>query len=296
MILVEEHIIPKINDQIRIADYCLKVFKSIPSKTGVKKAIALGMITIDDQKASTGQYAKPGQRIRLYRPKNIPQKKAYKAELEIIFEDGDFIVVNKAGGIAVNGNRFKTVENAILNQFTPSHYSDALHRPRPVHRLDVPTCGLVIFAKTRKAQVSLGKQFQTQKVNKVYCAVIHGTPKTSRGIINRKVDGKAASTEYEVIYSKPSRKFKSLTMVELRPRTGRTHQLRKHLRAIGHPIVGDKLYGNPNEMLLGKGLLLCAKSLWFKHPRTNKLVQLNIDPPPKFEGVIKREGDRFNRK
>ena len=287
------HTVSEIDPQTRIVDYCGQIFAMLGSKSATKKAIAAGRIFLNGQKATTGNYLKRGDKIQLIGA-GIRQIKPYKLDLDISYEDDHILIVNKPGGIAVNGNRFKTLENALVGQAQTSTQNDALPRPIACHRLDVPTKGIVLFAKTKSALTTMGKAFQENRIQKQYIAIVHGQP-PENGIINSPVDSKPAETQFETMEVAPSKNFQHLSLVALKPITGRTHQLRIHLKDIGHLIVGDKLYAEQNPTILGKGLFLCSTKLMFKHPATTKLIDLSIPPPDKFLRLLQRERERYDR-
>lgn len=278
--------------KVRIVDYCGLVFDVLGSKSATKKAISAGRITINGQKATTANFVNKGDLIELTGT-GIRKIKAYETDLDIVFEDQDIVIVNKAGGIAVNGNRFKTIENALVNKAKKSTRADALPRPVAIHRIDVPTKGLVMFAKTKSTLIQLGKSFQENEVQKKYVAIVHGQPEQS-GVIKSPIDGKPAETKYETLQIASSLKYQHLSLVQLKPVTGRTHQLRIHLNQIGHLIVGDKQYAGDQETILGKGLFLCSCMLAFTHPFTKKQERVIIEPPRKFIRLLEREQERFD--
>ena len=285
------HEVGQIEGRTRIIDYCPEVFSILGSKSATKKAIAGERLMLNGKPAKFTDTVRRGDLIELT-GSGVHKVKKYEIDLDIVYEDDFLIVVNKPGGIAVNGNRYKTVENAVadVNQSNPQ--TDALLRPVAVHRIDVPTNGLVMLAKTKTAQIKLGKAFQTNKVKKEYIAVVHGKP-PAKGRIDEAIGEKRAITEFKNLQTVPSQVFEHLSLLRLRPVTGRTHQLRIHLNNRGHLIVGDKMYAEGRKTILGKGLLLCAAKLQFTHPETGAPVVVEIDPPAKFERVLRREKERF---
>ena len=170
--------------------------------------------------------------------------------------------------------------------------ADALPRPVAVHRIDVPTKGLVLLAKTKSALIKLSKAFQNNQVQKEYIAIVHGKP-SAKGRINQPIDLKEAITDFETIRTVPSRIFQYLSLLRLKPVTGRTHQLRIHLKNQGHFIVGDKMYAEGKKTILGKGLMLCASKLQFEHPINQKRMNLKVEVPAKFTKLLDREEERF---
>ncbi len=285
------HKVKSVSPNTRISDYAGQIFPILGSKSAAKKAIAAGRLYINQKTAKTGDYVVAGDVLQL-KGTGIKKVKQYDIDLPIIFQDNHLIIINKPGGIAVNGNRFKTVENALANINLNNKEADALPRPIAVHRIDVPTCGLVMLAKTKTALIKMGKAFQQNKVNKMYKALVHGKTE-KKGEINTPIDGKKALTKYESTRLVPSRNFKTFSFLDLKPVTGRTHQLRIHLKSIGHPIAGDKQYADHIRTIHGKGLFLCSCKMEFTHPSTRKRMKLEIEFPKKFVRIMDREAKRY---
>jgi RluA family pseudouridine synthase len=286
----QAHRVKQIRGKQRITDYAASAFPLLGSRTAVKKAILSGELLLNDQLAHDTDLVKKGD-VLLLKIKKVKKAKV-DINIPVVFEDDYLIIVNKPAGIAVNGNRNKTVENALVTIAKKSTQADALAHPRAVHRIDVPTKGLVLLAKTKKALILLSKAFQNNQVKKTYWAIVHGKS-PAKGTINQLIQGKKAITHYEHIQLAPSRIFKFLSLLKLHPVTGRTHQLRIHLQSIGHLIIGDKLYANGAKTILGKGLFLAACQLIFTHPITGKEVNVQIDPPARFLKLLERETARF---
>ena len=284
------HTVKNISGKVRIVDYCGEVFKPLGSKSATKKAIKANRLYLNGKLAISADFVNPGDRITL---KLDPDKiKQYNLPIDIVYEDEFFLIVDKPGGIAVNGNRFKTVENVFAKHLYNFNSADALPRPIAVHRLDVPTKGLLVLAKTKQAQIKLSMAFQQKKIEKSYLAVVHGKP-PDEGQIDVAVEGKKALTKYKTLRTVPSKIYNHLSLVRLKPITGRTHQLRIHMKQLGHLIVGDKYYAGNQKTILGKGLFLQASSLSFLHPLTQKKLALKIDIPNRFNRVLDREEARF---
>lgn len=248
---------------------------------------------MDGKPATTGTWVEAGQKIELMELELTPPK-PYSLSLSIIFEDDCLAVIYKPPGIVVSGNRFRTIQNALAGNLKSSFALDSLPWPQPVHRLDAATSGLLIIAKTRKSRIDLGKQFQNKEVVKRYHAIVMGKM-PAKGSIDSDIDNKPALTTYRFIESVPSLKNDWLTLVELCPKTGRTHQLRIHLSQLGFPILGDKLYGKEGQILKGKGLFLSATGLQFKHPLSHKTLDFSIDIPGKFQAHLSRELRRWKK-
>jgi len=291
--VVMTHTVPEDTPRQRFSDYACPVFNVIPSRKGIKKAIKNGEFLIDGAPAETGTWVHPGQVIELLETEK-GRVKEYRTALEVVYEDEFLAVVNKPAGMAVNGNRFKTLQNALPFNLTPTDGPGALRSPLPVHRLDAVTSGLVIAAKCRMVQVALGQQFETRAVVKRYRAVVQGLLDGS-GRITSMVDGREAVTVFSAVLSVPSIKNGHLTLVDLYPQTGRMHQLRRHMAEYGHPIAGDALYGARGNVYRGKGLFLAAVEVRFTHPATGVEVCVKIDDPHKFGSFLHREERRWRR-
>lgn len=286
-----KHTVPPEISSVRLSDYGKGIFPGWVSRAGFKKAIKRGEIFVSGEPGTTGTIVTPGMLIT-WKPGDAKEHKVYRILLDVIFEDNHLAVVRKPGGLVVSGNRFRTLENALSANLSISQEEDALVRPQPVHRLDTPTSGLVIIAKTRSARVQLGNQMEQKKIDKKYTAVV--TADTSeQWYSDSPVDDKEALTHFRKIYSVFSRFSGALSMIEARPHTGRTHQIRKHLYRDDLPVLGDKLYAREGFVLKGKELFLCATGLSFPHPVSGKMLNLSIDPPPKFDRFMKEEEKRF---
>lgn len=278
---------------MRLQDYAPKIFDDyIPSHSGIKKAIKRGQFLANGVIAQTGTWINHGQVLELVEDET-PQPKVYKFKLEVIFEDDHLAVIYKPSGLTVSGNSFKTVSNALPHNLKKGFLSDSLSWPTPVHRLDNQTSGLLLIAKTKTAQIELGKQFSNHTIQKIYCAIVVGETLINK-IINFPIEQKDAETSFEIIKVVKSLKYQNLSCLKVYPKTGRTHQIRIHLAAIGHPVLGDKLYGENEFLHRGNGLFLCASEVKFMHPKTFETIHLKIDPPHKFKSLLIREKRRWN--
>lgn len=286
------HRVKKDLPHTRLLDYCSEAFPLLGSRTAVKKAIADGRLLRNGRPVQPNDPLRKGDRLEL-KGAGLSKARKYDRDLPVVYEDDHLIVVNKPGGLAVNGPRVQTVENALAGNVRPSPEADALPRPVAVHRIDVPTKGLVLLAKTKEALIRLSKAFEENEVRKEYQAVVHGQP-PREGTIDDPIEGKEAITRFETLRTAPSRVYEHLSLLRLRPVTGRTHQLRIHLRGRGHLIVGDKAYAGRQRTILGKGLHLCACRLAFEHPVTGEPIDLRIDPPRRFNKLLQRETKRFS--
>ncbi len=241
-------------------------------------------------------------------PKEREELLPEKIPLKILYEDEDIVVVEKPSGLVTHpssGHLQGTLVNALLWGGRKLSSIGAPLRPGIVHRLDKETSGVMVVAKSDKAHTDLVSQFKNREIEKVYIALVHGDFEEDEGVIempigrrhgrgpNRKhmqvtVKGsKPALTEFKVL-KRLKRHGRSVTLLEVRPKTGRTHQIRVHLRHIGHPIVGDAKYGR-REQTIKTRLMLHAFSLKVWHPQTGKRMTFTSPLPPEFLGASERD-------
>lgn len=284
-----KHLVAHITHPTRLSEYLVGRFQRLPTKSSIKKALRKGLIKVNGQQQTSGYFVQTGDIVEYY-PTPIIPKKILELKFPVLWEDDFLAIIHKPPGISVSGNQFYTIQNALSHNLTPSQQADAI-RPTPVHRLDNPTSGLLIIAKTQQAQISLGQQFEQKEITKQYHAIVIGKAQ-KKGIIQRPIDEKYSLSTYELIQVVPSLKSQYLSLLRLSPKTGRTHQLRIHLASIGHPILGDKLYGQPGLILRQKGLFLVATGLQFKHPISHELLDFHLPIPYKFTKRLSNEQRR----
>ena len=292
MIIIEQHTVPQGVSKIRLVDYALQVFAVIPSRSSMKKRIKRGELLVDGKSGDSGSWVVEKQKITLIDSELKPPK-PLDIKLEIVFEDEHLAVINKPAGIEVSGNKYYTIQNALVANINLSLEPDALKWARPVHRLDMPTSGLLLVAKTASAIMKLGQQLEKHEIHKKYHAIVAGKLNES-GEIATPIENHDALSHYSCISRCHSLKMQWLSLVELSPLTGRTHQLRIHMANLGFPIVGDRQYGN-GPLLKGKGLFLAAVELSFLHPITNEPINIKIKPPKKFDALMEREERRWEK-
>ena len=291
MLKIQTHIVPEGITPARLSDYACGIFPTLLSRKSVKKAIKRGEVWIDGQPGTSGRWIHPGQHIELVDLEQTPPK-IFELAIEIIYEDEYLALINKPAGIPTSGNQFRTIQNALLHNLSLSNKKDALPWPVPVHRLDAPTSGLLLVAKTSSTRIHLGQQFEEKQIQKKYQAIVIGQS-PEKGQINLSIEGKKANTIFERQQLVPSLKNEWLSLLNLYPKTGRTHQLRIHLSKSGYPILGDKLYGKEGLILRKKGLFLTSVELSFQHPATEKKMNIRIDAPRKFTTLLEREERRW---
>ena len=224
--------------------------------------------------------------------------------LEVIYEDKRVIVINKGQGMVVHpgaGNRQGTLANALLYRIQ-IHQPDALPaaglRPGIVHRLDKDTSGVIIAAWDEDAHSFLSDQFKARKVRKSYAAIVHGCPREKTGRIEKQIvrsrrdrklftvsdrEGRPSLTYYKVI-----RSYGDYSLLLLRPKTGRTHQIRVHLKYLGHPVLGDPLYGREDSRFKKATLMLHAKSLSLVLPEHETPATFRTHLPERFRNILSK--------
>jgi 23S rRNA pseudouridine1911/1915/1917 synthase len=153
--------------------------------------------------------------------------------------------------------------------------------------LDYATTGLLLIGKTAQSIIALNRLFRDKAIQKKYYAISIGEMKNNNGSVNTPIDKKASLSHYKVLSCVKSSRFKQLNLVDLSPKTGRRHQLRKHLAGLGHPILGDKDYSSKNLILYGKGMYLHAYSLSFRHPFTDTCIDVKDELPLRFKKIFK---------
>ncbi|WP_424494880.1 pseudouridine synthase [Salinimicrobium sp. GXAS 041] len=283
----ETHKVPNEISPIRLQEYGVGIFDACSTKSALKKALKRQHIQVNGKIATSATIIDGGEKISLYIPEEQKTLKKLIFPLQVLFEDEHLALIHKPAGILVNGNRFKTIANALPQKLKQSNLFDAT-RPQPVHRLDYATTGILMIGKTRSSIRLLNGMFEEKKIQKIYYAVSIGEM-NDFGKINSEIGGKPSETIYSVCNSVPSERFTRLNLVQLKPKTGRRHQLRKHLSGIGNPILGDKKYGTEGLILNGKGLYLHAFSLEFEHPFTGEKVKIEDGLPKKFSKIFSRK-------
>jgi 23S rRNA pseudouridine1911/1915/1917 synthase len=263
------------------------------SRSRLQTLIRDGHVTVNRATVKPGAKLRTGDNIELAEPAAIPSEtEAQDIPLEVIFEDDDLIVLNKTADMVVHpaaGNWEGTVVNALLHHCTSLSGIGGTQRPGIVHRLDKDTSGCLVAAKNDVAHQSLAKQFAGREVTKIYLALAAGNfalPKgTIEGLIGRhpihrkmmtmvKEGGRTSKTDYRVLGPCPGG-----TLVECTLHTGRTHQIRVHLKHLGHPLLGDDVYGKRAGYARQ---MLHAWKLGFTHPRTGARMNFQAPIPPDF--------------
>ena len=258
-----------------------------------EKVLINGKIAKSKVKLLTGDMIK----IEIPKPKEL-KVEAENIPLDIIYEDKDIIIVNKPKNMVVHpapGNYEGTLVNALLYHCTDLSGINGIIRPGIVHRIDKDTSGILVIAKNDLAHNDLAAQFKEHSIKREYYALVEGRIKKDGGTIdvNNRLKfavsdgGKRAVTHYKVLDV-----FNSCTLVKCTLETGRTHQIRVHMAFIGHPLVGDTVYGLKKQKITNNGQVLHAKTLGFIHPTKKEYIEFNSDLPKEYKEILKKLGGK----
>lgn len=279
------------------------------TRSGAQKLIESGFVTVNGAQKPKNYKLGIADEVEIDFPEPVPDEAvAEDIPIDVVYEDGELLVVNKPKGMVVHpaaGNYTGTLVNALL-----FHCKEGLSgingviRPGIVHRIDKDTAGLLVVAKNDDAHNSLALQIKEHKADRVYRAVVVGNPKDDEGTVNKPIgrhpterkkmaitaNGREAITHYKVI-----ERYKGFAYCEMRLETGRTHQIRVHMASIGHPLLGDTLYGGGGTQFEKKhpwifkgyeGQALLAKTLGFTHPKTGEYMTFDAKIPRWLVSII----------
>jgi 23S rRNA pseudouridine1911/1915/1917 synthase len=322
-----------------IVQYVAAQFEGV-SRSRVQLLIEQGDVLVNGVPEKASLKLRGGERIAITgEPHPAPLKATPEAiPLDVVFEDADLAVVNKPAGMMVHAGSGQTesarsggtLVNALLHRFQALSSTGGELRPGIVHRLDKETSGLIVVAKNDRAHAALGAMFSGRRIQKTYIALVEGDVKREKGTIAAAVsrdpvrrtrmttqpneNARSAVSHYEVVRRMATR-FGKFTLVRVRIETGRTHQIRVHMASLGHPVVGDTLYGaagqltdqaalnaahskaarrnaDPERLKLGRNFLHAAR-LEFAHPISGKPLQLEAPLPAELDAFLGRlEGSR----
>ena len=286
------------------------------SRARVQELIAEAKVLVNDDPAKASLKLRGGERVVVLGEAQRPPLKAIAEEipLDIVYEDDDLAVINKPAGMMVHAGAGATEEarnrgtlvNALLHHLASLSSVAGNLRPGIVHRLDKETSGLILVAKNDEAHRKLSAQFAARGVKKKYVALVHGWLKKDSGTITQSISrdpirrtrmttrldgGRSAITHYKVL-RRLDTKFGKFTLLEIKIDTGRTHQIRVHVAAMGHPVVGDSVYGAPRQargsssaIVLRRNFLHAAE-LAFRQPRTGETISFKSQLPPELEEFL----------
>ena len=266
------------------------------TRTRVQNLIKENNIKVNNEKTKVAYKIEPNDSVRVYIPEVVEKDiEAEDIKLDIVYQDGDIAIINKYSGMVVHpayGHYSGTLVNAILFQIKDLSGINGEMRPGIVHRLDKDTSGLIIVAKNDKAHTKLTEMFKNKEIKKTYLAIVKGKVSKETGRIETNIGrdekdrkkmsvsrdekkGKLAITTYKVIDSN-----ERYSLLDVNIETGRTHQIRVHMKHIGYPILGDIVYGRPDNKIMRQ--MLHAYKLEFKHPITSEEMVLEAQLPKDF--------------
>ena len=294
--------VEKERDNTRIDKFLNEQMADI-SRSYIQKLIKDDLVTVDLRPVKANYKVKEGDRVEVtlpepvsldIEPENIP--------LDIIYEDEDVLLVNKPKDMVVHpsaGHMDGTLVNALLYHCKDSLSSiNGVMRPGIVHRIDKDTTGLLIICKNDKAHNCIAEQLKVHSITRRYHAIVWNNLSEDEGKIDAPIgrhpidrkrmavnykNGKSAVTHYKVL-----ERFGKYTYIECTLETGRTHQIRVHMTSIGHPLIGDTVYGSDRQPFKTQGQVLHAKVFGFVHPTTGKYMEIETPLPEYFEAILEK--------
>lgn len=289
--MIRTHLVPDDPPRERLDAYALSVFDELGSRAQARKLIKKGALRVVGlPETRSALWVRAGWILELDPPRKLPGPD-FRVDLDILYTDPHLAIVDKPPGLVTSGNRHRTLARALPHVLPPSEASDALPICVPVHRLDARTQGLVVVARSARAQVALGQAFQERRVQKRYEALVTGRLE-GEGRIELPLEQRPAATRWQATHHARSLHVDWVTQVSCWPETGRNHQIRRHLARIGHPVLGDAHY-TTGTVLTGNGLFLAAVALTLPHPVTGEPVHVARDSPYKFQSYLAREQRRW---
>ena len=277
-------------------DAFLKDEGIVATRTLATRLARRGLVRVNGLPARAARALQAGDRVEVEVPEPEPAIPAAESlPLDVVYEDDDLLVVNKAAGMVVHpgaGRRTGTLVNALLARHATWPAAGGPMRPGIVHRLDRGTSGLLIVARTEAAHRDLATQLAARRVKRTYLAIARGALGEA-GLVDAPIardprdrrrmavvdGGRPAVTRF-----RPRQALAGATLLEVELETGRTHQIRVHLAAIGHPLVGDETYGRSSTVIARPALH--AWRLEFTHPRTGLAMSFEVEPPPDFTAAL----------
>ncbi|MDN5372576.1 MAG: rRNA synthase [Carnobacterium sp.] len=295
--MVQEHNFT-IKEKTGRLDKVLSELMPSVTRSHIQQWIKEGHVTVNGETLKANYKVQTEDHIHIIEPELVSlEVLAEDIPIEIVYQDEDVVVVNKPQGMVVHpsaGHQTGTLVNALMYHINDLSGINGTIRPGIVHRIDKDTSGLLMVAKNDAAHEKLAAQLKDKTSLREYVALVHGVIPHEKGTIDAPLgrskqdrkkqdiidDGRAAVTHFRVL-----ERFKDFTLVSLKLETGRTHQIRVHMKYIGYPLAGDPVYG-PRKTLEGKGQFLHAKTLGFKHPTTEEFLTFEAPLPKLFEDTL----------
>jgi 23S rRNA pseudouridine1911/1915/1917 synthase len=290
----------------RLDRYLVSLLSGL-SRTGVQQLITEEAVLVNGRPSKPGYVLRLNDKVQTLKIKPATQQQDIKPQeipLEVVYEDDDLLVVNKSAGMVVHpaaGHHDDTLVNALLARYPALQETEGDTRPGIVHRLDRDTSGLLLVAKNIHTQAALIDQMKEHKIEKRYLALVEKVVSLDQGSIDAPIgrdprhrqqmtiavtEGREARTHFRVL-----QRFARHTLLLIQLETGRTHQIRVHLKAIGYPVVGDPVYGsgNPHRGFTLHRQFLHAYQLKFAHPTTGKVLALEAPLPDDLQEILAQE-------
>jgi 23S rRNA pseudouridine1911/1915/1917 synthase len=296
----EEIVIVCDKDGERIDVYISATLEDM-SRNSVQKLISEGRVTVNQKVIKSNYKTKINDEIKIIIPEpELLDVKAENIDINIVYEDDDLAVINKPQGMVVHpaaGHYCGTLVNGLMYHLKNLSSINGVMRPGIVHRLDKNTSGLMLVAKNDKSHNFLANCLKEHSINRIYYALVEGNVKDDVGKVDAPLgrsekdrkkravtskNSKSAVTNYQVV-----KRYGKYTLLKLKLETGRTHQIRVHMKYIGHAVVGDDVYGSKLNKFGLEGQLLHSKSVGFIHPTTREYMEFDSELPEYFQRVLK---------
>ena len=281
----------------RIDSYLSSIEEVDLTRAKVQSLIKTGNILVNGKEVKNSYKVSNGDEIEINYIEEDLDVKGEDIPLNIVYEDDDILVINKESGMVVHpslGNTSGTLVNALINYSKLSTVNGEF-RPGIVHRIDKDTSGLLVVAKNDKAHLFLSDELKEHKIKRKYIALVHGVIKFDKGTVDapigrdkndrKKMAVTADNSKEAITHFKVLDRYKNTTLVECELETGRTHQIRVHMKYIEHPIVNDPVYSR-DKNINGFGQMLHAKEISFIHPKTKKEMTFTCDVPEEFNKIL----------
>ena len=285
-------------ENVRIDKYLSELDSVDLTRAKIQKLIKTGNIKVNGNEVKESYKTNLEDNIEINIVKEETKLEGEDIKLDIVYEDDDVLVINKPSGMVVHpapGNKEHTLVNALINYSNLSKRNGDF-RPGIVHRIDKDTSGLLIVAKNDKAHLFLEDELKEHNIVRTYIALVNGVINHDTGKIDAPIGRSTSDRKKMEVTSKNSKeavtnfkvieRFKNTTLLELKLETGRTHQIRVHMKYIGHPVCNDPVYSN-NKNIDNYGHLLHAKEISFIHPTTKERMTFTSEPDNKFKEIMK---------
>lgn len=296
----EKTLIVDTDKEIRIDQYLSSIEELELTRAKIQKMISSGFILVNDKKIKNSYKVSNNDKVLIKKYHEDTSIKKEKMPLDIVYEDDDVIVVNKKSGVVVHpsiGNTSGTLVNGLMYYGKNLSKVNGEFRPGIVHRIDKDTSGLLLVAKNDRAHAVLAEQLKNKTVNRKYVALVSGVINHDTGTIDapigrdkndrKKMAVTSENSKDAVTHFRVLERYKNATLIECKLETGRTHQIRVHMKYIGHPVINDPVYGHKKN-INNFGQLLHAKTIGFIHPTTGEYMEFDSDLPEEFIDILNK--------